>query len=128
MKSALLILFSFVCLNIQAQTSDSLICLPKQQIISAATKLKESRELNTRYEFLISELKLYTLQQDTIIQNASEMLNKKDIEIEVYRKALGDYGVQNGKLVWYKNPKINFVLGVLTGGSLVYFGTRIFTK
>lgn len=128
MKSIFLSFFVFMCFNLQAQTSDSLICLPKQQIISSAIKLKECRELNTRYEFLISELKLYTLQQDTIIQNASEMLNKKDIEIEVYRKALSDYGVQNGKLVWYKNPKVNFVLGVLTGGSLVYIGTRFFTK
>lgn len=128
MKSILLSIFLFGCFNIQAQTTDSLICLPKEQIISAATKLKETRQLNRKYEILISELKLYTFQQDTVIKNAYEMLDKKDIEIQVYRKALGDYGIQDGKLVWYKQPKVNFLLGVLTGGALVYVGTKIFTN
>lgn len=128
MKSIFVSLFLVISFNIQAQTSDSLICLPKEQIISAATKLKETREINKKYEYLISELKMYTFQQDTVIKNAYEMLDKKDIEIQVYRKALGEYGIQDGKLVWYKQPKVNFLLGVLTGGALVYVGTKIFTN
>ena len=103
MKTIFLSIFLFICCNITAQTSDSLICLPKQQIIDAAVKLRDARETNKRYELLVSELKLYTFQQDTVIKNAYEMLDKKDIEIQVYRKALGDYGIQDGKLVWYKH-------------------------
>lgn len=129
MKSIITIFLTCVSITLFSQTvNDSLICLPKEQIIDAAVKLKDARVLNKKYEILTSEYKSYILQQDTIIQNYSIALSKKDSEIEIYRKALGDYGVQNGKLVWYKNPKINFVLGVLTGGSLVYIGTRIFTK
>lgn len=129
MKSIFTILFTCIFVSVYSQnTSDSLICLPKQQIIDAATKLKDARIANKNYENLISELKFYTLQQDTIINNQASIISKKDLEINSYRKALGDYGVQNGKLVWYKNPKVNFVLGILTGGSLIYIGTRILTK
>ena len=129
MKHILTILFICITVSLHSQTTkDSLICLPITQIIDAATKLKDARIQNKKYENLISELKFYTLQQDTIINNQASIISKKDIEINSYRKALGDYGVQNGKLVWYKNPKVNFVLGVLTGGSPIYIGTRIFTK
>ena len=129
MKAIITIFFTCVSMTLFSQTvNDSLICLPKQQIIDAAAKLRDAKTLNKKYQILTSEYKSYILEQDTIIQNFSTTLNKKDAEIEIYRKALGDYGIQNGKLVWYKNPKINFVLGVLTGGSLVYIGTRIFTK
>jgi hypothetical protein len=127
MKSIISILFLFVSINLYSQTiRDSVVCLPIKQVIEVADKYKECREKNAKYDKLVNELKYYTLIQDTIIENATLALNKKDIEIASYRKALGDYGIQNGKLVWYKNPKINFFLGIITGGSLVYIGTRIF--
>lgn len=129
MKTIITIVFTCISMTLFSQTAnDSMICLPKEHVIDAAIKLKEAKLLNKKYELLTSEFKSYILEQDTIIQNFSSILNKKDSEIEIYRKALGDYGIQNGKLVWYKNPKINFVLGVLAGGSLVYIGTRLFTK
>ncbi len=129
MKSIITTVLLFISFSTYSQSiRDSVICLPIKQVIDVAEKYKDCREKNARYDKLVNELKYYTLVQDTIIENATLALNKKDIEIASYRKALGDYGIQNGKLVWYKNPKINFVLGVITGGSLVYIGTQIFTK
>jgi hypothetical protein len=130
MRKIFTILFIITVTNLYSQndTSEVMISIPASKVIEAAKKLKDCRNENTKYELLVSELKLYSLMQDTIIQNSADALNKKDIEIASYRKALGDYGVQDGKLVWHKRRDVNFIFGILTGGSLVYLGTRIFSK
>lgn len=129
MRYFIIIAFLFVSFNLLSQTNnDSLICLPKTQVIAAATKLRDCKVENMKYENLIHELKSFITDQDTVIYNYSEMLAKKDIEINVYREALGNYGIQDRKISWYKNPKTTFLIGILTGGSLVYIGTKIFTN
>jgi hypothetical protein len=104
-----------------AQLQNDSIYVSSEKLINLARKVKAQ-------ETKIQELNNLVLICDTIIATNSIIIDKKNAEIEIYRKALGDYGVQDGKLVWYKNPKVNFVLGILTGGSLVFIGTKIFTK
>ena len=104
-----------------AQLQNDSMYVPVDKLINLARKVKAQ-------ETKIKELNNLVLICDTIIATNSIIIDKKNAEIEIYRKALGDYGVQDGKLVWYKNPKVNFVLGILTGGSLVFIGTKIFTK
>lgn len=115
-------------LSFSQETTDSLVCLPKQQVIDVATKLNNAHVLNEKYKTLASEYKSYISEQDTLIKNYTSIITKKDEEITIYRNILNDYPVTDTNLVWYKNTKVNYILGVLTGGSLVYLSVRLFTK
>ena len=50
----------FISLNLLSQTNnDSLICLSKTQVIAAATKLRDCKVENMKYENLVHELKTF---------------------------------------------------------------------
>jgi len=120
-KNLLICIMLMISATGVAQLQNDSIYVSSEKLINLARKVKAQ-------ETKIQELNNLVLICDTIIATNSIIIDKKNAEIEIYRKALGDYGVQDGKLVWYKNPKVNFVLGILTGGSLVFIGTKIFTK
>lgn len=127
----LILTLFYMCLYVLSfsqETTDSLVCLPKQQVIDVATKLNNAHVLNEKYKTLASEYKSYISEQDTLIKNYTSIITKKDEEITIYRNILNDYPVTDTNLVWYKNTKVNYILGVLTGGSLVYLSVRLFTK
>jgi hypothetical protein len=120
-KNLLIGIILMISATAVAQLKTDSIYVSAEKLINLARKVQAQ-------ETKIKELNTLVLVCDTIIATNSQIIDKKNAEIEIYRKALGDYGVQDGKIVWYKNPKIHFVLGVLTGGSLVFIGTKIITK
>jgi len=118
----ILLFFTFIlCTSAKAQLQNDSMYVSTEKIIQLAQKVKTQ-------DVLIKELKSLVLMCDTIIETHSGIIAKKDAEIEIYRKALTDYGVQDKKQRWYKTPAANYFLGILTGGALVYIGSQILIK
>ena len=118
----ILLIFTFIlCTSANAQLQNDSIYVSTEKLIQLAQKVKTQ-------DVLIKELKSLVLMCDTIIETHSGIIAKKDAEIEVYRSALNTHGVPDKKLKWYKTPAANYFFGILTGGSLVYIGSKIFIK
>lgn len=118
-----ILLFStfMLCTSAKAQLQNDSMYVSTKKLIEIAQKVKAQEQH-------IKELTSLVLICDTIVATNSSILEKKDAEIEVYRKALGEYGPVDKKIKWYKTPSANYFFGILTGGSLFYLGSKIFIK
>lgn len=124
-KYILLLITFFICTSIHSQDT---ICLPSYKIIEIAQKIETNKTTIKLQESIIENLKTQIIDYDTLLARNEKIIKKKDEEISIYKNALIDYGPQTKTIKWYKTPVATYVLGILTGGSLLYISSQIFIK